>query len=126
MSTAKPSVFVPNQHPELYLNDIEPNKLNIIAALIGMNGGFTVTGWDMIVGGGLYDRQGLYQHEALTLMRIDGIISGIELIDRESYVELCAMIEQEHGRINHERTRSKQFIGASDSAANSNSGGRDG
>jgi len=55
-----------------------PTRLQVIAALIDMNGGPEVHGWGLMqVGVGLYGRTGLCQNEALDLLRLMAHVNGM-------------------------------------------------
>ena len=56
--------------------------IDLIAELIGVNGGLDVHGWGMIsYGGGPWGRMGLDQEEALLLRFFDGVLTGVRLTD---------------------------------------------
>jgi hypothetical protein len=59
-----------------------PTRLTVFAALVGLNGmSPDVHGWGVITSGGPLGRCGLEQSEALTLIALNGVLGGVEIID---------------------------------------------
>lgn len=55
-----------------------PTKLQVLTALVVMNGGeMTVRAWGVQQSGGLYGRSGLSQDEALCLLQLGSIVHGM-------------------------------------------------
>jgi hypothetical protein len=53
-----------------------PTRLQVLACLIGINGGIDVGGWGVISSGGPYGRSGLDQTEGLALIQLGSFVRG--------------------------------------------------
>lgn len=78
-----------------------PTRLQVITALIGMNGGsLQVSGWGITQGGGPYGRFGLEQNEALALISSAAFLDGwFAATDRVEEPAFLAAIEAEFDRV---------------------------
>ena len=79
----------------------DPTRLQLYAALVGINGGRTqVSGWGCHSSGGPYGWEGLTQDQALTLIALSNFIEGWLIgTDRAEQGELLAAIGTEHQRV---------------------------
>lgn len=78
-----------------------PTRLQVFAALVGLNGGrMRVGGWGCMTGGGPYGRVGLEQNEALALIQLGAFVEGwLQATSDAELPALTAALNAEHDRI---------------------------
>jgi hypothetical protein len=90
---------LPFAHPLPWLPPF-PSRLQVYAALVGMNGGPRVTSWGKLREGGIYGRQGLSNNEAFALLELTAFVNGwLEATNGAEQDALRLAVEAEFARV---------------------------